>query len=380
MRQILRVFSVLWCFASVTMAETVRLYVAEHLTNEQGGSTGTAIHEITFIDGNMAGVKEILRCQRSASIFEHQNQIIENRYAVAFDGYIVDLVAHAVTFEETKGLNFLGVDRNIAYYRSIENHVTGTKGGIVYSYSIMNVGGLQRVLFPGLYWRETDGSYGHGRIFSPNRKAYAFADFGGAICVYDSNGERPLCKQARATVSMVCNEIPVTPILWITDKLLLTQLGNGRPVSVDLNGRINEVATFECSQEPNPSPKLSRDPDGRIIYWCEKYYTIDMEKGTVTPYEWRPLGSGFYASTRASKTTRFKWSAGEIGELDCGYSTTATTEGYVATIYGEIGKYGAWGSKGVAIWNTSKREWTKVPFNWVAGVIGFIPTQAGKKK
>lgn len=104
------------------------------------------------------------------------------------------------------------------------------------------------------------------------------------------------------------------PILWLDNERILTQQGNGKIVTVDMQGTVSPVCEIAAAPATNDSPRLSRDPNGRIVYQCGRNeYLIDVQKKSAAPLEEYVLGHGFETPVetgqRGFRTTYYKGAA-----------------------------------------------------------------------
>jgi hypothetical protein len=84
------------------------------------------------------------------------------------------------------------------------------------------------------------------------------------------------------------------PILWLDNDRILTQQGNGKMVTLDMQGTVTPVCEIAGVPAVNKSPSLTRDPKNRIIYKCGRAeYVIDVVQKSAAPLEEYALGHGF---------------------------------------------------------------------------------------
>jgi hypothetical protein len=128
------------------------------------------------------------------------------------------------------------------------------------------------------------------------------------------------------------------PILWLDEDRILTQDGNGNLIAISTDGMRIPVATIPIEREPHSSPRLHRDPDGRITYRCgSEEYAVDVDAGTWEKCEWVKLGYDFdaYWSENWQHKYGVRHEGKEIGWFASDphrLGRMATTEGSIALI------------------------------------------------
>lgn len=162
------------------------------------------------------------------------------------------------------------------------------------------------------------------------------------------------------------------PVLWLDNERFLTQRANGKLVTVDLAGKVTEVATIK------DVPKVEycwffRDVAGGIVYVADKqYYRIDLATKSGEKSEWMDLGNGFESSYEPDKEDRYKlrYQGKEIGPFQCLPGTAKTAPGYIALGFGtNPGR-----PDRVSVWFAATREWTSLDYDPLdsGSIVGWI--------
>jgi hypothetical protein len=154
--------------------------------------------------------------------------------------------------------------------------------------------------------------------------------------------------------------------LWLDSERFLTQDGNGNLITVALDGTRTPVVSIPVPREMFNSPTLERDPDGRIIYWCDgdgpglDTFFIDADAKTWERCERVSLGHGFDASWSPDWLGRYtvRHRGEEIGDPRPGPGAgralpnrdAAATDGRLALV-GQDRRVRVW-SAGTGTWTT----------------------------
>jgi hypothetical protein len=153
------------------------------------------------------------------------------------------------------------------------------------------------------------------------------------------------------------------PILWLDDERLLTQRGNGKLVTVDLSGRVEEVATIKAVPKVTEA-RLFRDGSGTIVYEAGDHHAINLAKRTAEKSEWQGLGHGFAVSWEwdEKRGHRLRHNGKEIGRFRCDPDTARAAPGYLAICKdGEPDEEEPHTRGPVVVWSASTGAWTTVP-------------------
>jgi hypothetical protein len=161
------------------------------------------------------------------------------------------------------------------------------------------------------------------------------------------------------------------PILWFDNERFLTQRENGKLATVDLEGKVSEIATIKNV----PSIQLaafSRARD-RILYLTVSskvdsgksrtvyhHYHIDIEKKTAEKLEWTELGHGFDASYEEDEQLGPKMRHNGKAIPRSFWSSTSRAEtapGHLAVI-GKPNAERRAGSWQVLVWSSVRQEWS----------------------
>jgi hypothetical protein len=151
-------------------------------------------------------------------------------------------------------------------------------------------------------------------------------------------------------------EMPFESGVWLNDEYFLTQDGNGKLLTVNLDGVRVPVVQIPVKEQDSHRWQLQRDADGQIIYSCgSESFSIDAEAKTwkrCERCEWASLGHGFERSGDDQYRFIYRYKGTEIARAP--FFTRlgpieATTNGYIAVWVG--GSLGVW-SAGTGKWTT----------------------------
>lgn len=184
------------------------------------------------------------------------------------------------------------------------------------------------------------------------------------------------------------------PTVWLDDDTLVSQAANGELVTVSAaDGSVRKLVTIPVGPpklDPGPirrNPQLFREPDGRILYRCDKDYLIDPRKKTWEAATWRPLGHGFEyepADPIPKLGFRVRYAGREIGraafvppydEPHRREDQTAAAPGHLAIL--DFRERGAAGRGRPRIWTVGARGWKTLDLDTNA-VIGWVPVRSAK--
>jgi hypothetical protein len=161
-------------------------------------------------------------------------------------------------------------------------------------------------------------------------------------------------------------------LLWVDQKHLLTQRGNGQLFIVDTKGRAEPVVNVPVGDVPACGPELRRDGGNNIYYQeAQKAWLIDVTARTIEPYLWEARGDGFDMEyeRNASYGHAIRYRRKEIGRWWCGNSVTAP--GRIAVEFGEVGSNLGY-PMGAKVWSVESGLWITIKPEWLAAVVGWI--------
>lgn len=148
-----------------------------------------------------------------------------------------------------------------------------------------------------------------------------------------------------------------TPMLWLDEGRFLAQRGNGRLVTVDLDGKATPLLTIpDAGFGP---AHLSRDGSGAILYSCGAgNFNIDPAKGTATKTEWRGLGHGFEMSLEYDDALsyQFRHNGTPIGRFQCEWWLARSAPGYLAVPVHNA-RTAATLLQDLVVWSATTGEW-----------------------
>jgi hypothetical protein len=162
------------------------------------------------------------------------------------------------------------------------------------------------------------------------------------------------------------------PVLWLDNERILTQVANGKLVTIDTQGQVERICEIAGMPAVLDGPRLWRDPKGRIVYSCGRAeHVIDLTRKTASPLEEYALGHGFETTvetgTRGLRELFFEGKM--IGTGVFSPEEIRTAPDVIARR--DLGDLGSRRSVSVL--------WTKLGFQWrsfdmdYGGVIGWAP-------
>ena len=160
--------------------------------------------------------------------------------------------------------------------------------------------------------------------------------------------------------------------LWVDERHLLTQRGNGRLFIVDIKRRVDPLVTLPVGDVPACGPELRRDDGGNIYYQeAQKAWRIDVASRTFEPYLWEARGNGFDVEYQrnASYGHAIHYQGKEIGRWWC--DTGLTAPGRIAVEFGDVGSNLGY-PVGVKVWSVESGLWITIKPEWLAAVVGWI--------
>ena len=341
------------------------LIVVELGKNAKGVAETQTLVRYHIRDGKVMARESILTTRTIDIRYDlGPNQIYANRYVITGSGDVVDLQTKQAIFK-SKG-EFVGIDHksNSVIVRVDRGESQGLYAFELDTHSYESLGPKSRWAMPGKR--------------SPNGELSATGD-DGKIWVHWPNGKELLLgSDFWSSGTVECSSTAKPAFVWINDRQLLTQRGNGNLFILDITGHSTPLVTI-----PNVSvrgwscgPKLERDLDGQIYFQDSDHaWRIDVPTHTTEPYPWQPIGNGFEIehSELAPNGLFVRYHNEEIGRLWCNNAVTAP--GHVAAKFGPAGSNLAY-PEGVKVWSVDGNEWTTIKPEWLATIIGWVQDEA----
>jgi hypothetical protein len=334
------------------------LILAEYGEDSKGAQTQTLVR-YHFEDGKLVAKDSILTTKTLGLRFDlGRNQIYNDRYVITTWGDVIDLTTRQILFK-SKG-TLVGVDKgsDAVVVRVERDNDRGFHTFNLASHQYQLIEQHSRWEMPG--------------TLSPNGHLSASGD-GSKIWQHRPNGEKILLgSDFSRSGTMECSSFETPTFLWIDDKHLLTQRGNGNLVIVDVEGRTEALATVPNVDGPACGPELQRDGDNQIYYEeDQKAWRIDVAKRTFEPYLWEASGNGFdmQYQRNASYGHLIRYRGTEIGRWWCG--SAATVPGHIAVEFGPVGSNLGY-PEGVKVWSAENGLWTTIKPGWLVAIIGWI--------
>ncbi|MCI0699503.1 MAG: hypothetical protein L0241_00260 [Planctomycetia bacterium] len=346
------------------------LVVVEELSNEKGLIDKARVLRIGFHKGKKFPAEKVwegdVQFVSGSRSFGHHLRLVNNRYLVTDRGGVIDLNEKKVIHNQQDG----ELDR-----------IDGTK--VIYTLAnrqdvdVLSFDLTTRKL--NFEHKKGKGKYGLTGELSPDGlKAIESGPIADELVLHQP-GEKPktLGKGFHIEIGPLASVFGPTPVLWLDDKHCLTQRGNGKLVTVDLDGKVTEVVTIkDAPKDLVSAPYFLRDGSNRVVYVCgREAYSIDFAKKTWAKYEWLDLGHEFDASCENHQKfgRKLRYKGKEIGWFHCWPHDAKTVPGYLA-LPAASGQERVFSPKCVAVWSATTGEWTSLEYESLGldPVVGWV--------
>jgi hypothetical protein len=221
---------------------------------------------------------------------------------------------------------------------------------------------------------EPPGTWALPGVRSPAGRHTAEATADGELWLHSvGDGSRRLADGLGVTFSVFASVAGVgPPVLWLDERTLLTQIDNGRLITVGLDGVVKPLVEIADVPAPVTRPRFERDGAGALVYVCESSWLIDVEGRRATARRWLDVGHGFELEVARDekKGHRVRHRGTEIGRAWCSPWQAATAPGWVAVPFAEEGANLGY-PKGVLVWNARTGAWTEIE-GAVNSIVGWI--------
>jgi len=336
------------------------LILAEYGKDSSGEQTQTLVR-YHFKDGVLVANESVLTTRTVDLRYDlGGNQIDQNRYVITDWGDVIDLSTRQILFKSAGEL--VTIDRNS---NSVIVRVDRVDDEGVYAFDLTSHK-YRRIEHPGLWAME-------GTI-SPNGQFSASGE-GGEIWLQRQTGKKySLGKQFYRSGTFECSSFAKPAFVWLDDKRLLTQRGNGNLVVVDIEGKVEPLLTIPDVEKPACGPELRRDQGNRIYYQgILKAWRIDVDKRTFEPYLWEAVGNAFDIEydRDALYGHRIRYQGVEIGRWWCDSGAAYTAPGHLAIPFGQVGSNLGY-PEGVKVWSEENRSWTTIKPDSLVAIIGWV--------
>jgi hypothetical protein len=334
------------------------LILVEYGKDSRGAQTQTLVR-YHFSHGVMVGKESILTSNTFDLRYDiGPNLIYEDRYVITAWGDVVDLVSQKALFKSDGEL--VGIDRTSS---SVIIRVNRDESAGIYAFDLATRR-YRRVKQP--------NRWAMPGTISPNGRLSAVGE-GAKIWLHRLSGKKVLLGRDFGRVGTPgCSSLAVPTFVWLDDRHLLTQRGNGRLFVVDVEGRIEPLVTIEPVTPPPCGPEIRRDRANQILYdTAENAWLIDAVERSVRPYLWEPSGDGFELEylDETSQGLIVRYHGKNIGQWWCADAVTAP--GHIAMKFGPVGSNLGY-PKGVKVWSAESGAWTTIEPEWLAALIGWI--------
>jgi hypothetical protein len=346
-------------FSRVCAAErTYSLIVAEYGEDSAGDQTQHLVR-YRFKDGVLAARESILTTKTSDLRFDlGRNQIYQNRYVITTWGDVIDLATGKILYK-SKG-DLAGIERES---NSVIVRVNRDDDRGVHAFDLASR--HDRLLEQPGFWAERG-------MVSPDGQLSATGD-GSAVWLQPRSGGKVLLgSDFGREGTFECSEFQGPTFIWLDDKHLLTQRGNGRLVVVDIKGHMEPLVTIPDVDAFGCGPDLRRDEDNHFYYVARQAWQIDVGKRTFEPYLWESRGNGFDVEYQrnAADGRAIRYRGKEIGRWWCD-SFPLTAPGHLAVEFGPAGSNLGY-PEGVKVWSAQNRAWTTIKPDWLVTIIGWV--------
>jgi hypothetical protein len=223
-------------------------------------------------------------------------RIIDRRYVVTEYGGVIDAKEGRLVLEQGYGGELLGVEGGKVVYR-VHNLLAPRVDQKVSKEEAEKFGEWAFDLVKGTRARPAEKHWALSGTRAPDRSRAIFHGAADTLWLDQGNGAHKQLGKGFAVTPSKYAEYPFelrVPVLWLDNDRILTQQGNGKLVLVDMTGAVTPVCEIGGAPAVNDSPRLTRDPNNRIIYRCGRAeYVIDVAKKSAAPLEEYALGHGF---------------------------------------------------------------------------------------
>lgn len=345
--------------SSVNAAErTYSLLLAEYGKNSDGDQTQTLVR-YRFKDGTMVAKDSILTTKTSDLRYDlGRNQIYKDRYVITRWGDVIDLTTRQMLFKSEGTL--VGIDKSLD---AVVVRVDRDNDKGIYAFDLSS---RQYKLI------ETSSFWAMPGTVSPNGQLSASGD-NAEIWLHRPHGKKILLgSDFSRQGTMQCSSMAAPTFIWIDDKHLLTQRGNGHLVIVDVGGKTEPLVTIPNVDPLACGPELRRDAENQIYYeGAQKAWRIDVAKRAFEPYLWEARGNGFDMGYQedASYGRVIRYRNAEIGRWWCNAAVTAP--GHIAVEFGPVGSNLGY-PEGVKVWSAENSLWTTIKPDWLVAIVGWI--------
>jgi hypothetical protein len=329
-----------------------------------GGQTQTLVR-YHFSDGVVVSSETILTTRTLELRYDlGDNQIYDGRYVITSWGDVVDLTTGKILLK-SKG-ELIGIDKesNAVIIRVERADDIG-----VYSFDLASHQ-YRLMQQPGL-WAMRGAMSPDGRLVANAEDA--------RIWLYRPDGKKSLLgNDFWREGTVYCNSFLSPTFLWIDDRHLLTQSGNGHLEIVDVEGGKEPLFTIPKSDSiPPPAcgPELMRDNGGQIYYVAgDMDWRINLAKRSFEPYLWESAGNGFEMEYQSNDTAGrlIRYNGAEIGRWQRDIFRIVAAPGHIAISTGPPGALMGRGSDDVKVWSVDNGKWTTIGPVRAASIVGWL--------
>jgi hypothetical protein len=293
------------------------LYLVEFVRTDNEDKNVDRLLRVTLTpDGNLT--KEVVLTARRYFFGDPgKARVINKRYIVTEYGGVIDAQAGRLLLDQGYGSELVGVEGGKVVYRLHDLRAPRIDQKDPKEV-VEKFGDWSFDLAKGTRVRPAEKHWALRGTMSPDRSKAVFSGGRGTLWLDLGNGaeQQELGKNFAVTHDKY-TEHPFelrAPVLWLDNERILTQQGNGKMVTVNLQGTVTPVCAIAGAPAVNDSPRLTRDPKKRIIYQCGRAeYVIDVDRKSAAPLEEYALGHGFETPVetgpRGFRTIRFEGQA-----------------------------------------------------------------------
>ena len=278
------------------VADAKVLYLVEYVrTDNEDKNVDRLIRATLAPDGRLT--KEVIFTARRYFFGDPgQARVINKRYVVTQYGGVIDAKEGRLLVDQGYGGELLGLEGGKVIYRV--HDLRAPRLDQKDSKEVAEkFGDWSFDLAKGTRARPAEKHWALQGTVSPDRSKAVYWGGRGTLWLDLGNG---VPQQLGKDFAVTSNKHAETsfelrpPVVWLDNERILTQQGNGKLVLVDMTGAVTPVCEIGGAPAVNDSPRLTRDPNNRIIYRCGRAeYVIDVEKKSAAPLEEYDLGHGF---------------------------------------------------------------------------------------
>lgn len=355
------------------------LILAEYGEDLTGEQTQTLVR-YRFKAGQIVATQRLLTTRTLDLRYDlGPNLIYRKRFIITNRGDVIDLTTGRIIWKSDGDL--VAVDRDSD---SVIIRADRDTGQDIYAFDL-NSFRYRRVQRPGLWAMPGVRSPGGQLSASGTTDEVEEWPVSGKISLWRPDGKEVCLGEFPRESDDHCSGLPGRPtFLWLDDRHLLTQQGNGNLVRVDITGKVEPLLTIPDVKTRGCGPQLRRDADNNIYYddaWLihvtesswpwpgdRPWFVVE---NSYEPYLWQGNGNEFASEFRQDPAygQKILHRGIEIGRWWSG--SVVTAPGHIALIFGPVGSNLGY-PEGVKVWSVENKKWTTITPKWLTAIIGWV--------